>query len=578
MLTIAAASPAHSFAQEEIPAGAGFGPLKADPNEVIDLPAGFSYTVVSERGQEMDDGLLVPGLQDGMAAFPGENGQIILVCNHETAPYQVAESALGLRAERFERVSKNTFYDKGLGKSPALGGTTTIHYDPVSRRRTHMHMSLMGTEINCAGGPTPWGSWLTCEECFYDAGTSFERGYVVHRESKHGYIFEVPANAMEVVDPVPLKHMGRFEHEAAAINPATGVVYLTEDRHQSLLYRFLPNVPGRLREGGRLQALGIKGESGFDTRNWIDPKGMAADQTYEATWIDLEEPDVPTNDLRLRGAEKGATIFARGEGICYADGEIIMAATIGGPERLGQLFAYTPSAAEGTDAEEDVPGKFRLLAESTSESVLRHADNITQSPWGDLIACEDTRTSSKLLNHLDIRVPKTSYHDHNERSKTPQLIAKMLAGQNIALITDAGSPGISDPGFYLVRACIEQGIKIEALPGPTAIIPALTVSGLPSERFVFEGFLPVKKGRQTRLAALKDETRTMVFYESPHRIIKTLTQFEETFGEDRPAAVIREISKTFEEVQRGSIAELKKYFSEKNKVKGEFVVVVKGNR
>jgi len=338
----------------------------------------------------MDDGLLVPGLQDGMAAFAGEGDDIILVCNHEIHPYEVAESAFGRRAERFDLIDKSRHYDKGMGKTPALGGTTTIHYDPATRRRTHMHMSLMGTENNCAGGPTPWGSWLTCEECFFDAGTSFERGHVIHREQKHGYIFEVPANTMEAVDPVPLKEMGRFEHEAAAVNPATGIVYLTEDRHQSLLYRFLPNVPGKLQEGGRLQALAFKGQESFDTRNWIEPKGMVTDRLYEASWIDLEEPDVPENDLRLRGADKGAAIFSRGEGICYADGEIYMAATIGGPQRLGQIFAYTPSPAEGTDVEDDQPGSIRLLAESTADSVVRHADNLTMSPWGDLIACEDT--------------------------------------------------------------------------------------------------------------------------------------------------------------------------------------------
>jgi secreted PhoX family phosphatase len=390
LITLAAASPASSLARSSESGRADFGPLKPDPNGALDLPAGFSYTVVAKRGQEMDDGLLVPGLQDGMAAFAGEDGQIILVCNHETHPYEVAESAFGRRAERFDLVNKDKAYDKGAGKSPALGGTTTIHYDPLARRRTHMHMSLLGTENNCAGGPTPWGSWLTCEECFFDPGTSFERGYVVHREAKHGYIFEVPARAMEAVDPVPLTHMGRFEHEAAAVNPASGVVYLTEDRHQSLLYRFLPNVPGKLQEGGRLQALAIKGQDAFDTRNWIEPKGMVADRSYEASWIDLEEPDVPENDLRLRGADRGAAIFARGEGICYAEGEIYMAATIGGPQRLGQIFAYTPSRAEGTKVEDEQLGSIRLLAESTTDSVVRHADNLTMSPWGDLIACEDT--------------------------------------------------------------------------------------------------------------------------------------------------------------------------------------------
>ena len=194
----------------------------------------------------------------------------------------------------------------------------------------------------------------------------------------------------------------------------------------------------------------------------------------------------------------------------------------------------------------------------------------------DLIACEDTRTSGKLLSHFDIQTPRISYHDHNERGRAPQLIEKMKAGQNIALISDAGAPGISDPGFYLVRACLEADIKVEALPGPTALIPALTISGLPTDRFVFEGFLPVKKGRQTRLKQLADEPRTMVFYESPHRVQKTLVNFMETFGEERRAAVVREISKTFEEARRGSLLELNNYFSQQTKIRGEFVIMVAG--
>ncbi len=194
----------------------------------------------------------------------------------------------------------------------------------------------------------------------------------------------------------------------------------------------------------------------------------------------------------------------------------------------------------------------------------------------DLIACEDTRTSSKLLSHYDIKTPRISYHDHNERGRTPQLIEKLRAGQQIALISDAGSPGISDPGFFLVRACIEAEIPVQALPGPTAIIPALTISGLPTDRFVFEGFLPVKKGRQKRLSELAEESRTMVFYESPHRIQKTLGNFEETFGGSRGAAVVREISKTFEEAKHGSLSELINFFSDKNKIRGEFVIVVAG--
>ncbi len=194
----------------------------------------------------------------------------------------------------------------------------------------------------------------------------------------------------------------------------------------------------------------------------------------------------------------------------------------------------------------------------------------------DLIACEDTRTSGVLLAHYDIATPTTSYHDHNERKKAPQLLKRMQAGQRLALISDAGSPGISDPGFYLVRECWHAEVPVEALPGATAFVPALTASALPSDRFVFEGFLPQKKGRQTRLDELAAEPRTMVFYESPYRLVKTLGQFEEVFGPERPAAVARELTKKFEEVQRGPLAEVRAYFDEGGKVRGEVVIVVGG--
>ena len=194
----------------------------------------------------------------------------------------------------------------------------------------------------------------------------------------------------------------------------------------------------------------------------------------------------------------------------------------------------------------------------------------------DLIACEDTRTSGILLAHYGIETPKTSYHDHNERRKAPQLIAQMEAGQHVALISDAGSPGISDPGFYLVRACVEAGIPVEALPGATAFVPALTLSALPSDQFVFVGFLPQKKGRQTQIRALADETRTMVFYESPHRLVKALDQLAEAFGPDRPAAVARELTKKFEEVERGTLASLAETYGAQPKVRGEIVLVVGG--
>lgn len=193
----------------------------------------------------------------------------------------------------------------------------------------------------------------------------------------------------------------------------------------------------------------------------------------------------------------------------------------------------------------------------------------------DFILAEDTRTTGILLKHLEISKPMMAYHQHNEHKVLQKVVDRIKSGENAALVSDAGTPGISDPAFLIIRECIREGIEVSCLPGPVAFIPALVASGLPCERFVFEGFLPHKKGRQTRLSALAEETRTMVFYESPHRLLKTLTQFSDFFGSDRQASVSREISKVFEEHIRGSLEEIIRHFTE-NPVKGEFVVVVAG--
>lgn len=193
----------------------------------------------------------------------------------------------------------------------------------------------------------------------------------------------------------------------------------------------------------------------------------------------------------------------------------------------------------------------------------------------DLILAEDTRTSSVLLNHYQIRKPLSPYHQHNEHRVTDHLIDQLREGKKIALLTDAGTPGISDPAFFLVRACIRHDITVECLPGATAFVPALVNSGLPVNRFCFEGFMPLKKGRHTLLTQLSVEERTMIFYESPMRLVKTLEQFIVYFGADRPCSVSRELSKKFEENKRGTLAEVCAYYREKG-VKGEIVVVVAG--
>ncbi|WP_276388847.1 16S rRNA (cytidine(1402)-2'-O)-methyltransferase [Eudoraea chungangensis] len=193
----------------------------------------------------------------------------------------------------------------------------------------------------------------------------------------------------------------------------------------------------------------------------------------------------------------------------------------------------------------------------------------------DLILAEDTRTSKKLLSHYNIDTPMQSYHMFNEHKTLDGIILKIKAGAQLAIISDAGTPAISDPGFLLTRACIKEGFEVQCLPGATAFVPALVNSGLPSDRFVFEGFLPLKKGRQTRLKELAVEPRTVIIYESPHKLVKTLLQFQEYFGEDRLISISRELSKLYEETIRGSIAEVMDHFAN-IPPKGEFVIIVSG--
>lgn len=207
------------------------------------------------------------------------------------------------------------------------------------------------------------------------------------------------------------------------------------------------------------------------------------------------------------------------------------------------------------------------------EDITLRAINVLKSV--DVVLAEDTRTSGNLLKHLGISKPMHSYHVHNEHQTVTRVVERIQKGESMALVSDAGTPAVSDPGFLLVRECIKQGIQVECLPGPTAFVPALVNSGLPSDRFTFEGFLPHKKGRQTRLQNLTSEERTMIFYESPHRLVKALQQFVEFFGADRQVSVARELTKIYEENVRGTLEEVIAYFSEKT-IKGEIVIILAG--
>lgn len=369
--------------------------LEPDANALIDLPKGFHYRIVSTAFSMMDDGLNVPGKHDGMAVFPDNNGRVRIICNHEVKPQ---DQDLGPMREPASKLPDGLrYYDAGGGKTPGAGGTTTTIYDPAAGRTEAQFLSLAGTEINCAGGSTPWGSWLSCEETFKNPGISGDPFRPIIREQRHGYVFEVPAASDIAIDPVPLTALGRFEHEACAVHEASGVVYLTEDRLHSLFYRFLPKTPGRLADGGVLQALAIRGIGSVMTHNWSAERLLEVGDSLEVEWLTLEDTDPEENDLRLRGALQGAATFARGEGLCVSEDLIAFTCTNGGPDRLGQIFQYVPSPLEGTEGESATPGRLSLICEARPDSLLKNADNIAMAPWGDLVVCEDTSGECGLV-------------------------------------------------------------------------------------------------------------------------------------------------------------------------------------
>jgi len=367
----------------------GYGPLVADPKGVLDLPAGFTYRTFSPRGEEMNDGLLVPGKHDGMACFAAGTGKVALVRNHELLPIWTNKGPFGTFNERLGKVDPKKLFDAGGGGRPGLGGTTTLIYNLKDQRVERQFMSLLGTVYNCAGGPTPWGSWLTCEETTIgrkDEGL----------DQDHGWVFEVDANATGPVDPVPLTAMGRFKHEAVAVDPS-GVVYLTEDLADGVLYRFIPRTPGKLAAGGRLQALVVRDQRTLDTKNWGDVAQVTPGSRLSVGWVDLEDVLSPNDDLRVQGASKGAALFARCEGMWHAGDSVYFAATTGGKKQFGQIWKYTPSASEGTPGEDKDPATLELFLEPNNSDVLNNADNVTTTPWGDLLICEDGANRNGLV-------------------------------------------------------------------------------------------------------------------------------------------------------------------------------------
>jgi secreted PhoX family phosphatase len=367
---------------------AGYGPLLPDPEGLLDLPEGFSYRVLSRTWELMADGLLVPGGPDAMAAFAAPGERTLLVCNHELSAGSLKAGAFGGENENVGLIDEEWFYDFGHG-APALGGTSTLVLAADGSVERH-YLSLAGTLRNCAGGPTPWNSWITCEE-------STQRADEYHQRD-HGYNFEVPATVdIQRARPLPLKAMGRFNHEAVAVDPATGIVYQTEDTGDSLIYRYVPDEPGRLLAGGRLQALAVIDKPSLDTRNWEDAGGqqVAVGEPLATRWVDVDNVESPENDLRHQGFAKGAARFARGEGMWYGNDAVYFACTSGGSAKKGQVWRYVAGQNEGTA--EERPGTLELFIEPNDADLVEKCDNLTVAPWGDVVLCEDGDDEDRLV-------------------------------------------------------------------------------------------------------------------------------------------------------------------------------------
>ena len=356
-------------------------PVKNDPNGILKLIKGFTYNIISKKGQKMSDGLTVPDNGDGMGSFMGSNGKIILIRNHEIGRFKVLEKILDknpvYKNHKYIKKNKSLIYDNGEN-GPCCGGTTTIVYNPKTQEVENEYMSLLGTLVNCSGGVTPWGTWISCEE------TVDTKGKILRKN--HGYNFEVtPYENNKLNNAIPLKSMGRFRHEAVAIAPKSSIAYQTEDRDDGLIYRFIPKVKKQYWKGGKLQALCIKNTKSNDTRNW-KKNNYIKGKVYEIEWLNLNDIENPKDDLRFRGASDGAAFFARPEGMWYDKDMIYITCTSGGSKKLGQIWKINSKK-----------NTIELIFESYNSDAMRACDNITVAPWGDVIVCEDGKGRDRIL-------------------------------------------------------------------------------------------------------------------------------------------------------------------------------------
>ena len=356
-------------------------PIQNDPNGILKVMEKFSYKIISEKGQIMSDGLTVPDKADGMASFIGEDGKIILIRNHEIGHFKTIEKLLKLnpfyKNKNYMNKNKNLIYDLGKNGVPCCGGTTTLVYNPKSKKIEKEYLSLAGTLVNCSGGPTPWNTWISCEE------TVATQNYDLAKN--HGYNFEVtPSENINLNNAIPLKAMGRFRHEGVAIDPFTSIAYQTEDRDEGLIYKFIPNTKEQYIMGGKLQTLSIKNGLN-DTRNW-NKNNYNKNIKYKIEWLDIEDVENKDDKLRYSMADKGAAIFARPEGIWFSNNIVYFTCTSGGTKKLGQIWKL--------DVKKQT---IELMFESHNSDTMRKCDNITIAPWGDVIVCEDGKGKDKII-------------------------------------------------------------------------------------------------------------------------------------------------------------------------------------
>ena len=341
--------------------------LIKDPKGICDLPKDFKYTIISQYDETMTDGNKVPNYHDGMGCFPGPNGEIILVRNHEVSLYLFSDP---------ESPEPNYAYD-----TKSSGGTTTIWLGENLQVIKH-YLSLTGTIRNCGGGKTPWGTWISSEEVEEGFGGGWNLG------KPHGYNFEIdPLKPIQKAQP--LKAMGRFRHEAVGVDPQTGIAYQTQDDMQGCFYRFIPNKKQHFEQGGQLQALKL-----VDINKWHTSKHpLKANKKYDCVWVDIDDPDPQENNIHKQAQEKGAAIFVRGEGIAVHKDGIYFACTAGGAQGIGQFFKYVAN-------DDNEKGTIELVFEAKKNGILEKPDNITINQWGDLIICEDNSLDTQCLMGL----------------------------------------------------------------------------------------------------------------------------------------------------------------------------------